>query len=116
MIGQSDGKLAMAVVERSLACPDFHLLVGFVGDQPATMAAVERVGNIARVDDVLTRRAFRGKGYARSLIHELVRYHMRIVGGPLCLYTDNPTAARIYMEAGFDKLDLPLECWSAWLE
>ena len=114
MIEHSDGRRAMNVVHRSLACSSFHLLVGFLNGEPVTMGAVERVGPVARVDSVLTHKAHRGKGYARSLIHELVRYHSRVLGGTLCLYTDNPTAARIYEEAGFEKLDVPLECWSAW--
>ena len=114
MIEQSDNRRAMNVVHRSLACPDFHLLVGFLNGQPVTMAAVERAGPVARVESVLTHKPYRGKGYARAMIHELVRYHSRVLGGTLCLYTDNPTAARIYEEAGFEKLGVPLECWSAW--
>ncbi len=81
------------------------------------MASVEPgPGNVGRVDEVLTHKAFRGHGYARTLIDELVRYHQRILGGTLGLYTDNPVAARIYAEAGFDKLDVPLEARAAWLE
>ena len=114
MIEESDNRRAMNVVRRSLACPDYHLLVGFLDNQPVTMAAVERAGRVSRVDDVLTHKPFRGKGYARALIHELVRYHSRVLGGALCLYTGNPTAARIYEEVGFEKLGVPLESWSAW--
>jgi GNAT superfamily N-acetyltransferase len=111
---ESGSQRQMKVVRRSLACPDFHLLVGFLKDRPVTMAAVERAGAVARVDSVLTHEPHRGKGYSRAVIHELVRYHKRVLGGALCLYTDNPTAARIYEEAGFEKLAAPLEFWSAW--
>ena len=114
MIEQSDNKRVMNVVRRSLACPDFHLLVGFLKGRPVTMAAVERAGPVARVDSALTHKPCRGKGYARAVIHELVCYHSRVLGGTLCLYTDNPTAARVYEEAGFQKFGVPLECWSAW--
>jgi predicted GNAT family acetyltransferase len=69
---------------------------------------------VSRVDNVLTHKPCRGRGHCRAVIHELVRYHSRVLGGVLCLYTDNATAARIYEEAGFEKLDIPLECWSAW--
>ncbi len=115
MIEQSNSLRAMKVVRRSLECPDFHLLVGFMNGQPVTMAAVERAGPVARVDEVLTHKPCRGRGYSRAVINELVRYHSRVLGGVLCLCTDNPTAARIYEEAGFEKLDGTVECWSAWL-
>ena len=115
MIELSDGVRAMKVVRRSLECPDYHLLVGFLNGQPIAMAAVERAGPAVRVDAVLTHKPCRGKGYCRAVIDELVRYHSRVLGGVLCLYTDNPTAARIYEEAGFEKLDGTIECWSAWL-
>jgi predicted GNAT family acetyltransferase len=114
MIEASDSERAMKVVRRSLTSPGYHLLVGFLNGQPVTMAAAERVGPVTRVDDVLTHEPCRGKGYARTLIHELVQYHSRILGGVLCLNTDNPTAARIYEEAGFEKLGVLPECWSAW--
>ena len=114
MVEASDSERAMKVVRRSLACPDYHLLVGFLSGQPVTMAAVERAGSVTRVDDVLTHKPCRGKGYSRTLIHELLQYHSQVLGGVLCLYTDNPTAARIYEEAGFEKLDVPLDHWSAW--
>ncbi len=117
MIEQTNCTRAMRVVGRRLACPDFHLLVGFLDGNPVSMASVEPgPGNVGRVDEVLTHKAFRGHGYARTLIDELVRYHQRILGGTLGLYTDNPVAARIYAEAGFDKLDVPLEARAAWLE
>ena len=114
MIEESNNRRAMNVVRRSLACPDYHLLVGFLNGLPVTMAAVERAGPVCRVDDVLTHRPCRGKGHARALVDELVRYHSRVLGGALCLYTGNPTAARIYEEAGFEKIGVPLESWSAW--
>jgi predicted GNAT family acetyltransferase len=66
------------------------------------------------VDDVATDIQHRGKGYARIVIHELVCYHSRVLSGPLCLYTDNPTAARIYAEAGFEPITPRIECWAAW--
>ena len=116
MIEQSNGVRAMEVVRRSLECPDFHLLVGFLDGLPVAMAAVERLGAVARVDDVLTHKPFRGRGYCRAVIDELVRYHSRVLAGFLCLYTDNPIAARIYEEAGFEKLEGAIECWSAWLD
>ncbi len=114
MIEQTNGARATKVIRRSLECSNYHLLAGFLDDRPVTIAAVEQAGQISRVDDVMTHKAFRGKGYCRAVIDELVRYHSRELGGTLNLYTDNPTAARIYEEAGFEKLDGMIECWSAW--
>ena len=61
MVEQNEGPRAMRVVQRSLAYPDYHLLVGFLGDRPVSMAAVELSGPICRVDDVLTDGPFRRK-------------------------------------------------------
>lgn len=114
MVEQSLGQWQMKVVRASLSCAQYHLLVGFLGAQPVTMAAAH-AGPITCVDTVLTHRPYRGRGYARTVVHELVRYHSRVLGGAICLYTDNPTAVRIYEDAGFEKLGGMIECWSAWL-
>ncbi len=114
MIEQSDSTWGMNVVRRSLAWPDYHLLVGFLDGRPVTMAAVERTGPVSAVDDVVTHTPFRGRGYARAMMHELVRYHSNVLGGTLYLRTDNPTAARIYEEAGFAQLDVAPQRWRAW--
>ncbi len=116
MVEQAENQRALRVIRRSLECPGFHLLVGFIDGRPVSMAAVEQPGPVSRVDDVLTAKPFRGKGYCSAVIDELVRYHSREFGGELCLYTSNPTAARIYEKAGFVKIDGTIESWSAWLD
>ena len=116
MVEQTENQRAMKVTRRSIQCPDFHLLVGFVDNQPVSMAGVEQPGPVGRVDEVLTAKPARGKGYCSAVMDELVRYHSRVFGGELSLYTDNPVAARIYEKAGFEKLEGEVEFWSAWLE
>ncbi len=116
IVEQAKNQRAMKVIRRSLECPDFHLLVGFVDNQPVSMAGVEQPGPVGRVDEVLTAKPARGKGYCSAVMDELVRYHSRVFEGELCLYTDNPVAARIYEKAGFVKIDGTIESWSAWLE
>ncbi len=113
MVAQSNCERAAKVIRRSLQCPDYHLLVGFLDGRPVAKAAVEPAGPACRVDNVLTHKPFRGRGYCRALMHELVAYHARVLGGVLNLYTDNPIAAHIYEEAGFVPLDEPIEFWSA---
>ena len=39
-----------------------------------------------------------------------------VLGGVLSLYTSNPTAARVYEEAGFVRLEPQIEAGSAWQE
>ena len=106
----------MKIVRRRLQSPVYHLLVGFLQDHPVTMGSLESTGELSRVDDILTHVPCRRRGYARTLLHHLVCYHRQILANTLCLYTDNRTAARIYQEAGFDKLNLGLESWSVWRE
>ncbi len=116
MVEQSDSPRAMKVVRRRLGSPDYHLLVGFLQAQPVTMGSLAPAGAFSRVDDVLTHVPCRRRGYARTLIHQLVHYHTQNLRNMLSLYTDNPTAARIYQEAGFEEVDVPLESWGAWRE
>ena len=116
MMEQSDSPRAMKVVRRRLQSPDYHLLVGFLQGHPVTMGSLGTTGACSRVDDILTHVPYRRRGYARTLVHQLVQYHTQILGNMLCLYTDNPTAARIYQEAGFDKLNVEIDSWSAWRE
>ena len=116
MITQTNCERAMKVISKSLAWDDYHLLVGFLDEKLVSIAALERSGQISRVDDVMTHPAFRSKGYCRAVIDELIRYHSRVFGGDLSLFTDNPTAAPIYEKAGFVKLDGKIEFWSAWLD
>ena len=116
MIEQAENQREMKVVRRSLECTDFHLLVGFVDDKPVSIAGLEQPGPVGRLDHVLTAKPVRGKGYCSAVIDELVRYHSRVFGGDLSLFTDNPTAAPIYEKAGFVKLDGKIEFWSAWLD
>ncbi len=116
MVRSAKNTRAMRVIQRSLRSPAYHLLVGWLEARPVCMAAVERAGQICRMDDVLTVPAFRRRGLARRLIDELVAYQRRVLGGPFTLYTANPTAGRIYEEAGFEPVVPPLETWSAWQE
>ena len=80
------------------------------------MGLLERVGSICRVDEVHTAECHRRKGCARAVMHAMVTYYQKHISVPLFLWTDNPIAERIYVEAGFVKLDHALTNWSAWRE
>ena len=116
MVAVSDGTRAKRVLERRIGSPTYHLLVGRVKGEPVTMASLQDLGRTSGVGDVLTHVGHRGKGYARAVVHAMVAYHAHVLKNILYVYTDNPTAARIYREAGFVELDTPLEDWMAWRE
>lgn len=115
-IFKEDGEWSVGVIERQLARDDYHLMVGYVGDTPVTMAALDIAQRVARVDDVMTHPDHRRKGYARALIHGLVHHHQSVSNTALYLYSGIHSAIRIYQEAGFRKLSWKPYKWSAWLE
>lgn len=116
MVRRSAGERAMKVLQRRVASQAYHLLCAFADGRPVAVASLQSMGGVARVDDVLTDSSLRGKGYARAVIHHLVGYHAKVMQNTLYLYAENPTAIRIYGEAGFVEIDEQLECWSAWQE
>ena len=104
------------VLQRRLLSPTAWLFVAEADDVPVSVALLEQAGAICRVDEVNTAVRARGKGYARAVIYALVQYYERHIQLPLYLYTDNPIAERIYVEAGFVRLNRPITTWSAWHE
>ena len=92
------------------------LFVGTIAGQAVSVALLEHVGDVCRVDEVSTAECHRRKGCARAVIHALVTYRQRHMSAPLYLWTDNPIAERIYAEAGFVKVGHSLTHWYAWRE
>jgi len=113
----SIANLRMAkVLQRRTSRSDDWLFVGEVDGQVASVALLERVGNICRVDEVHTAACHRRKGCARAVVHAMVTYYQKHISVPLFLWTDNPVAERIYVEAGFVNVKPPLTNWCAWKE
>jgi ribosomal protein S18 acetylase RimI-like enzyme len=104
------------VLRNHVKADSFHLLAGYLGTTPVTMGSVKLMDGLSRVDDVLTPRQHRGHGYGRALTDHLVKYHSALSRNALYLYASNPTAIRIYREAGFVDMPLALKSWSAWKE
>lgn len=105
------------VIQRRCSRADDWLFVGEVDGQLASVALLERVGNICRVDEVHTAECHRRKGCARAVVHAMVTYYKKMrISAPLYLWVENPIAERIYVEAGFVKLEHSLINWSAWKE
>lgn len=102
------------VVQRRASRADAWVFVGEVDGQVASVALLERVGDICRVDEVHTAERHRRRGCARAVVHAMVAYYHEHIPVPLFLWTDNPIAERIYAEAGFVKLEHSLTSWSAW--
>jgi len=106
---------AIGVLKRQLLRDGFHLLVGFAGGQAVSMASINLLKGLSEVGDVETHFAQRRKGYARAVMGYLVGYYAGISPNPLCLWANNPTAIRIYEEAGFVEQGGSLHNWSAYL-
>ena len=104
------------VLERRACRVGGWLFVGEIGGQVSSVALLEHIGNICRVDEVNTAERHRRKGCARAVVHTLVTYYQRRMTVPLYLWTDNPIAERIYAEAGFVEIEYSLTNWCAWQE
>jgi GNAT superfamily N-acetyltransferase len=103
------------VIERRVRRADTWLFVGEVDGKVASVALLEWLEKICRVDEVATIECHRSKGCARAVIHALVAYYQKHWSAPLYVWTDNPIAGRIYAEAGFTKIDHSITSWVAWL-
>ena len=101
------------VIERRMARSDGWLFLGELNGKPVSVALLERIDGICRVDEVHTAEAHRGHGAARAVIHTLVGFYQERLAEPLYLWTDNPIAERLYQEAGFAKLGCDLARWIA---
>lgn len=101
-------------LERHLRSESLHLLVGYLGRRPVTMASLKVGEGISRVDDVLTHVAYRGRGFASALVGYLVAYHDGLVANTLYLFAEHRVAVRIYERAGFREQPLDADLWVAW--
>ncbi len=109
------GDCNVAVMSKQLHSEDFHLLVGYAGQEPVCTAVLHMRKGVSRLDDVTTHKKYRGRGYGRALIKAVLDYLDQLSpGNHLYLWASNPTAVRIYKEAGFLELGEHLEPWSAW--
>lgn len=102
------------ILHRHLQSDDFHLLAGYRDGRAVTLGSCEIVQDMARVDNVLTHPAHRNQGYGRALIHEMVRRYPSVATVPLYLWATDPTAIRIYIEAGFTEFKTNRPAWGAW--
>lgn len=102
------------VIKESIKNENYHLFVGFLDDIAVTVASLYYSDyGCVRLDDVETTISYRNNGYSRELISHLIEYHKRISDAVFYLWSENPTAQRIYMEAGFKLMPIQYESWSA---
>lgn len=103
------------VFRKQIRRDDWHLLVGFVDGTPVALAELDLADGVSRVDGVVTQTEHRRRGYGRALMHGVVNYHRSITDNDLYLYSNNPSAIRIYEEAGFRRMEWHPHKWTAWL-
>lgn len=83
-----------------------RLFCGFYDNEPACIAMlVETRFGMYCLDLVETAQKFKGRGFAR----ELISYFVKLCDRPTFLYSENPTAIRIYEEAGFRRIKVSPE-------
>ncbi len=105
------------IFEESLKSENYHLIVAYHNGIPVTTASIEFQQNgVGRVDSVETGIPYRGNGYAHQITKFFVDYHYQHSDDLLYLYSNNPTAIKIYAEAGFTEYEYSFESWSAWID
>ncbi len=115
---EDGGNWNVTVLNKQLKTERLHLLAGYTDGKPVCLCALRVMQDFSRLDDVITHPWYRGYGYGRALIRAVLDYHDRLPrrNGNLYLWASNPTAIRIYQEAGFARLNVGLERWSAWYD
>lgn len=105
---------AVCCMKKSLKNENYHLFVGYLDGVPVTTASLyySEYGCV-RMDDFETAKEFRNNGYAREMIGAVVDYHRRHSDADFYLWASNPTAKRIYEEAGFTRTQYQFESWTA---
>jgi hypothetical protein len=87
------------ILRGSMESDHYTLTVGYMLGTPVTMASIWDDGQVMRISNVMTGEAFRGCGFAFSLIlHQLNIAAQK--QKPVYLFADNPVAIRVYERAG----------------
>lgn len=113
---EDKGDWTINVLKRNIQADNFYFLAGYVNGNEVAMASLNLTDGYSRVDDVITHKNYRGKGYCSALIHYLVNYHRNISKNLLYLYSAEPKAIKIYRKAGFVDFKEQLSTWAAWHE
>ena len=109
-----DNQRMARVLQRRTARPDDWLFVGHIDGRPVSVALLEIQGDVCRVDEVHTAEPYRCRGCARAVMHSMIEFYEEHSSLSLYLWTDNPIAERIYVEAGFVKMEHSLTSWFSW--
>lgn len=90
--------------------PDEH------GDT-AAIAVLVAHDNLSVIEDVVTAPSYRRKGFATSMMTQIIELHENMGNGnPINLFADNPDAIRVYEKLGFKKIEHNHSFWFASLE
>ena len=104
------------VISRRVQSSDYYLYIGYKDNTPVVMASFQFDEDMtARLDEVETAEAHRGKGYARQITRHLTDVFEKQSGKLFFTWAANDTAQRVYLQGGFEvKYKLP--AWSAFIE
>jgi predicted GNAT family acetyltransferase len=94
------------VLMDSMKNENYKLAVGYLFDEPVSMAGMWfSPYNVVRIDSVQTGIFFRSCGFAREVVKFAIEYAKNESDNEIYLLTDNPTAERIYNQAGFVEIN-----------
>ncbi|MBR4282955.1 MAG: GNAT family N-acetyltransferase [Clostridia bacterium] len=95
------------VLVDSMKNKNYKLAVGYLMDEPVSMAGMWfSPYGVTRIDSVQTGIFFRGCGFAREVVKFAIEYAKNQSDNEIYLLTDNPTAERIYKQAGFVEINI----------
>lgn len=115
IIGADHALYMPQVLKCSMASKDYHLFVGHLFEEPASMCALTMGREVSLLDSVMTGIGFRGCGFALKTVCHAVKFYEENFSVPLYLLTDNPSALPIYERAGFSPVRFPDVFYQAFL-
>jgi len=110
------GDWTIKVLQKHINDTRFHLLGYFYQGRYVSIASVKTLEGYSIVNDVVTHKEYRGRGFGTRLIGYLVGYHANISDNYLYLWADNPVAIRMYQRVGFKDVPVSRPHWSAFVK
>lgn len=89
------------LIRKQMLNPDFCYYMLMKDNQACSVACIFRLGNIARLEDVATLKAFRGQGLAESLIEYIIKDSNEKGIDEIYLIPNNEKSERFYLKCGF---------------
>jgi GNAT superfamily N-acetyltransferase len=112
---EDEGDWTIGVLKRHIKHDRFHLLGAWHNNKLVSILSLNIMEGLSRVDDVITHKDYRGKGFSSALFDHSIGYHKALSNNDIYLWASNPDAIKVYEKGGFVEFDLGFRTWSAYV-